>query len=117
MVSVSARWKGRGNNILSFDLSGQPVSTQVLDVTNVALRELRGFVVLPQGDLLIAHAHKGEGKVLHFGSATGPTIARPYLGCFTTFDSVAEQNCCILSLIHDAPTSEVRIEATQPHPY
>ena len=81
--------KAGGNNILSFDLSGTLVSTQVLDVTKVALRELRGFVVLPRGDLLIAHAHKGEGKVLHFGPATDATMARPYRGCFTTLDPVA----------------------------
>ena len=78
-----------GNNILSFDRSGKLVSTQVLDVTHVSLRELRGFVVLPSGDMLIAHAHRGEGKVLQFGPATDSSIARPYQGCFTALDPVA----------------------------
>src|SRR5437667_9229465 len=51
--------KDKGNNLLSFDSVGKLVSTHVLDTSSVALRELRGFLVLQDGGLLVTNAHKG----------------------------------------------------------
>ncbi|HKR62800.1 MAG TPA: beta-propeller fold lactonase family protein [Thermoanaerobaculia bacterium] len=75
-----------GNNLLSFDTTGRLVSARVLDDNAVALRELRGFHVLPDGRLLVANAHKGEGKILQFAAAASPTAPRTYQGAFCVFD-------------------------------
>lgn len=74
------------NDLLSFDTNGKLVSARVLDDNAVALRELRGFHVLPDGRLLVANARKGEGKILQFGPAASPTTPRPYQGAFCVFD-------------------------------
>jgi DNA-binding beta-propeller fold protein YncE len=79
----------KGNNLLSFDSVGKLVSTRVLDTTTFALRELRGFLVLPDGSLLVANAHKGEGKILHFGPAPSYSRPRPFQSVFCQFDPVA----------------------------
>jgi hypothetical protein len=79
----------KGNNLLSFDSVGKLVSTAVLDASSVNLRELRGFLELPDGSLLVANAHKGEGKILHFGPAASYSGPRRYQGLFCVFDPVA----------------------------
>jgi DNA-binding beta-propeller fold protein YncE len=81
--------KDKGNNLLSFDSVGRLVSSRVLDASMIALRELRGFLVLQDGSLLVANAHKGEGRILHFGPAVSYSRPRPYLGIFCAFDPVA----------------------------
>jgi hypothetical protein len=79
----------KGNNLLSFNGAGKLVSSHVLDSSAVRLRELRGFLVLDDQSLLVANAHKGEGKILHFGAALSYSRSRPYLGVFCEFDPAA----------------------------
>lgn len=79
----------KGNNLLSFNMFGQLVSEHVLDSSSVRLRELRGFLVLEDESLLVANAHKGEGKILHFGPALSYSRPRPYIGLFCEHDSTA----------------------------
>lgn len=81
--------KKKGNNLLSFNALGRLVSTHVLDSSSVELRELRGFAVLEDETLLVANAHKGHGKILHFGPALSHTRPRHYLGVFCGYDPVA----------------------------
>jgi hypothetical protein len=79
----------KGNNLLSFNGLGKLVSARVLDSSSVDLRELRGFLVLDDETLLVANAHKGEGKILHYGPALSYSRPRPYLGLFCEFDPAA----------------------------
>ncbi len=60
---------GIGDNIWSYDTAGNLVSDAVLDTSQVHLQELRGFVVLPNGDLYVANAYKEDSAILHFGPA------------------------------------------------
>ncbi len=79
----------KGNNLLSFNDLGRLVSARVLDSSSVDLRELRGFLVLEDETLLVANAHKGEGKILHFGPPLSHSRPRPYLGVFCEYDPAA----------------------------
>ena len=75
---------GIGDNIWSYDTSGNLVSDTVLDTSQVHLQELRGFVVLPNGDLYVANAYKEDSAILHFGPAKDRQTPRQFLSVFTS---------------------------------
>lgn len=79
----------KGNNLMSFNAVGKLISARVLDTSSVNLRELRGFVVLEDETLLVANAHKDEGKILHFGPPLSYSRPRPYLGVLCEYDPAA----------------------------
>lgn len=77
------------NNLASFDTTGALVSTGVLDDSQGELRELRGFIVLPDGALYVANAHTGDSKIFVFGPPTSATEPRPLTSTFVQCDDTA----------------------------
>jgi len=69
------------NNIHIYDLDGKPLGEALATHSfpgDVQLRELRGFVFGPDGDLYVANAYKDASQVLRFSGVPGSDGKHPF---------------------------------------